>query len=299
MAFSMQTIVILFSAVFIIILNSNIVEPITFFKHGDIPILGRADSYQRSIYKMEKPLTSRDHDANPGQFPWMVSIHIIQIDNDDQYFHCGGSIISNRWVLTAAHCMKQSERILVMFGDVNRAHADYNSYQGPGFAMIGPHVFSHPYWDGHQENDIALLYMPEDIPFGPTVQPIKLSGHMDTYKSYSGKQALIMGWGLNGTGRETTILQYGFLPIISIEMCYISGYITSDTLCTAANTGLDACPGDSGGPLIVYSQNYNCYIQIGVVRAGVNKHCPSAYPGFYTRIDSHYLWIQKITGILF
>ncbi|KAG8038555.1 hypothetical protein G9C98_006251 [Cotesia typhae] len=246
MAFRMQTIVILFSAVFTTILNSNFVEPITFFKHGNIPILGRADAYQRSIDEMEKPLTSRDHDASPGQFPWMVSIHIIQIDNDDQYFHCGGSIISNRWVLTAAHCMKQFERILVMFGDVNRAHADYHSYQGPG-----------------------------------------------------GKQALIMGWGLNGTGRKTAILQYGFLPIISFEMCYIHGYITSDTLCTAANTGVDACPGDSGGPLIVYSQNYNRYVQVGVVRAGVNKDCPSAYPGFYTRVDFHYLWIQKTTGILF
>lgn len=134
---------------------------------------------------MEKPLTSRDHDASPGQFPWMVSIHIIRIDNDDQYFHCGGSIISNRWVLTSAHCMKQSERILVMFGDVNRAHADYHSYQGPGFAMMGPHVFSHPYWDGHHENDIALLYMPEDIPFGRKIFLKTLNDQLSSTINYN------------------------------------------------------------------------------------------------------------------
>ncbi|XP_044594345.1 collagenase-like [Cotesia glomerata] len=296
MAFSVQTIIILFNA---LIINNSFVESITFFKRKDFLVPGQADTFKDSIYEMADRMASRENDASIGQFPWMVAIHASIINNNDEYSHCGGSIISNRWVLTAAHCVKQSEQILIMFGDVNNDHADSRFYQGPGFAMIASNIFSHPYWDEHHENDIALIYMPEEIPFGPTVKPIRLSSHMDTDESYDGKKALIMGWGDNGTGRGSSILQYGSLPIIPNNKCYEDGYIDPDLLCTASDTGAEACQGDSGSPLIVYNHYYRQFIQVGIFSTGLDNDCPSAYPGWYTRVDSHYLWIQSITGILF
>ncbi|CAG5078353.1 Similar to Venom serine protease Bi-VSP (Bombus ignitus) [Cotesia congregata] len=194
--------------------------------------------------------------------------------NDDEYFYCGGSIISNRWVLTAAHCVTQSEQILIMFGDVNRDHADSDFYQGPGFAMIASKIFSHPYWDGHHKNDIALLYMPEDIPFGHFPATWIPTNHI-----YDGKKALIMGWGDNDMGKGSSILQYGSVPIIPNNKCYEDGYIDPDLLCTAGNTGVEACKGDSGSPLMVYSHYYNQFIQVGIISAGLDYDCPSAYPG--------------------
>lgn len=109
------------------------------------------------------PYISGGSFAKPGQYPYMAVVHrLVDYGVIDK---CGGTIISNRWVLTAGHCVENKPRIfLVVFGIVDKSGIGYNWVIGPGVSMITTEVVLHPQYEKNI-NDIALLHMPSDIPF--------------------------------------------------------------------------------------------------------------------------------------
>ncbi|XP_008560236.1 complement factor D [Microplitis demolitor] len=288
--------IILILLILLNIKNSG-VESITFLTRNDLNLMEKADNFERSPYELADKIEARNNQAKNGQFPWMAAIHSLYLDKVWAYRVCGGSILSVRWVLTAGHCVKNINEFLVIFGDVDRRNSGYRTYDGPGVAMLATDSVIHPDYQINV-NDIALLYMPEDIPFGPTIQPIRLAGRNEVHKSYAGRRALVLGWGGDGisqTRRDS--LQFGFLPIISHEKCFLDWDLPESVVCTAANTGVDACKGDSGSPLVIDSNRYHQYLQIGIVSSGYDVECPSSRPGLYTRVDYFNEWIYFVTGI--
>lgn len=150
-------------------------------------IIGSSTSFQ-----LEGDRIIDGQTAKPGQFPYQVSLRVpYLVGHDIAYAHyCGGSIISNRWILSAAHCMdgkySTPSNILVYIG----AH----HYKNDGRRYFLSKIVKHPKYDWRiLKNDVGLLQTVETIQFSATVKPIQLSkGFVN-----KGVVATVSGWGWN------------------------------------------------------------------------------------------------------
>ncbi|KYN09653.1 Venom protease [Trachymyrmex cornetzi] len=226
--------------------------------------------------------------ARLGDFPYMALVQ--QILGNGNIGQCGGTILSKRWVLTAAHCAENyPKRFLVTFGIINIPYGiSYDSYRGSGVSMMATQALVHPYYS-QGFNDIALIYIPHDIPFSRNIQPINLPYE----ENFDDKSALVIGWGKYYTNsKASTRLQYAALPIIKNTVCrQFWVQVTEKEICTAPGLGRDACQGDSGGPLVIVENGM--HTQIGIVSYG-DADCPSNQPGVFTRVSSYISWIDEI-----
>lgn len=132
---------------------------------------------KKSITHLQKKIDELDEDrifggeyAKQNQFPFMAVVH--QLMGNGRVSQCGGTIISSRWVLTAGHCVASGPyQFLVVFGTRDKTGIAYNFYQGPGVAMLTTQAVLHPKYRTTM-NDIALLHMPQNIPFGSKTSEI-------------------------------------------------------------------------------------------------------------------------------
>lgn len=254
----------------------------------------------------EKPKTSphlnKKHDfrisvvggetAVPFSWPWMVSIH--KRSSTGFEYLCGGCIISNQFILTAAHC----------FGSGIRAYSEYivkigghKSSEGIDYGV--EKITVHPnYIDGQYYHDIAIIKLSLIIPIN--ISPACLPSEKDFYAP--GKNTTIIGWGTTSfAGQSAEDLQEAVVNVVSNAQCNHSYArlkqpslprgITAGFLCAGISTGgKDACQGDSGGPLMIKDTSSSAWKVIGVVSFGYQ--CATAgFPGVYTRVSSYLQWI--------
>ncbi|CAK9294624.1 unnamed protein product [Gordionus sp. m RMFG-2023] len=178
--------------------------------------------------------------ASPHTWPWQVAL--LKYGK----LKCGGSMISQRWIVTAAHCVergyKNDFRILV--GSHNLLDRDDGSEI---IEIAGIHI--HPDWNRKiLKNDIALIKLKKPIKFNKKIQPICLP--IMHYNVKGGAQCHATGWGLTENGRTKT-LQQTCLSVSGEAECLKYNRFPKErhTVCSQSQ-GTNVCFGDSGGPLM-------------------------------------------------
>ncbi|XP_053306178.1 trypsin-like [Spea bombifrons] len=209
--------------------------------------------------------------------PYIVSLNA-------GYHFCGGSLINDLWVVSAAHCYQS--RIEVRLGE-----HDIAVLEGTEQFIKSEKVIRHPRYNSYLlDNDIMLIRLAEPVKLNSRVQQIRLP----TSCASAGTQCLISGWGntLSYGSNYPDLLQCLDAPILTDQECRNAypGQITDNMICVGyLEGGKDSCQGDSGGPVVC-----NGELQ-GVVSWG--RGCALAgYPGVYTKVCNYVSWIEETIG---
>jgi hypothetical protein len=238
--------------------------------------------------------------AKLGEFPWIVALGYRNAKNPQlPKWLCGGSLITDRHVLTAAHCIyNRPDLYLARLGDLDLF--DNNDGAKPSTVSLANAKIHENYSPTRYNNDIAILTLQESVN-NPTVWPICLPT-VNPYRSmsYLNFSPTLAGWGsVSFRGPSSSTLQQIFVPVLDNQQCVRAfakaATIDDKILCAGSLNGdKDACGGDSGGPLmheINEGNNYRVY-QIGIVSYGFRCAVPG-YPGVYTRVTAYVDWIEK------
>jgi len=230
-------------------------------------------------------------EAIPHEFPFMA----VLLNRNRQF--CGGSLIDQKHILTAAHCVAHMSKydvqnLRVRLGDHNIHQDSDSTHTEKRVKRVIRHkgFSSSTLW-----NDVAILTMEDDVEFTPNIQPICLA---EGSSSYVDNIVTVAGWGtLKEGGKQPSVLMKVDVKVWTNERCKTSygsnapGGITSHMMC-ASDTNRDSCSGDSGGPLFTCPWGGRC-TQIGIVSWGIGCAKPQ-YPGVYTRVTQMLEWIQRI-----
>nr|AKN89450.1 trypsin-like serine protease [Macrobrachium nipponense] len=249
------------------------------------------------------PLARGGTEADVGEFPHMVSILTFR-DGDIPVHVCGGVLISDRYVLSAAHCKQgDQDTYYVRVG----GHRLNQRRSGIDIDSKVIDFIQHPeYKPPRRYNDIALLKLAITVEFSRYIRAACLP-HRDV-RIRSGTKMIIAGWGLyDRSGQTSDVLRKAEVTVIDRIECDKNPQISdvrnsleypvgiTDSIICANETKSGACTGDSGGPLMVATRT-TCDVKevVGLVSRGLPDCQQSDVPGTCTRVEYYVDWIVRL-----
>uniref|UniRef100_A0A8C7VP37 Peptidase S1 domain-containing protein n=1 Tax=Oncorhynchus mykiss TaxID=8022 RepID=A0A8C7VP37_ONCMY len=230
-------------------------------------------------------------DAQKGSWPWIV---YLSITDDTGSFSCGGSLLTEEWVLTAAHCVDPNDnpipdRFSIRLGthSLNELSVFYRSIS---------RIVSHPQYQRFDLlHDIALVKMREKVSFSTLVKNISLPNPSDNFGP--GSKCFVAGWcnvGNYGKLSGNWTLQELTVTIEKRRTCKKKfSPFTDNMLCVSSMEGRKgSCQGYSGGPLVCCSSGV--LFQVGIVSFGdINGCALKGFPEVYTRVERYMDFINE------
>lgn len=244
------------------------------------------------------------------EFPWMAALKYTKSEGNPEDFRCSGTLISSRYVLTAAQCLfvRGVNLTAVRLGEwrfstTNDCVEDTETNEtcaDPVLDMGIAERIPNPFYSKQTgNNDIALLYLEKEVHFTEYIKPICLPPG-DMRPSPPGTKMHISGWGITENGSQSDVKLKVEIPVVGNKQCqgiykdYMN--INPNQECAGGEEGKDACNGDSGGPLMHTFQYDHVkepqWYQEGIIYRGLG--CGNAgIPGLYTRVTRYVKWIQE------
>lgn len=243
--------------------------------------------------------------ANIGDWPWITAVLHARVADPFRAQFCGGTLISEQWVITAAHCVTGPDgAIRFTQGDLDVliGRADLRGTGGERVPVV--RVVTHPrYNSSTNESDLALLQLGRDPLDGTTWGAIPLIPPGDPGGlTNPGTPAWVAGWGELGPRRGfPSQLHEVRLPIVSqttLILAYPPPFFIISENMIGAGPGdgtADTCQGDSGGPMIVRDASGNAFLA-GVTSWGLQCGTAGSY-GVYVRMANFCEWVQSVSGV--
>merc|ERR1712142_168187 len=229
-------------------------------------------------------------DAALGAWPWQASLQ------RHGSHSCGASLVSDRWLVTASHCVEETlSTYTIILGMHDREAQSQGAPKRYGVAKIIKHPGWRPRLPGFP-NDIALVELSEPAVMGEFVKTIEMA---DSDEGFAGEpDCYVTGWGrTKGGGPLPDILQEAHIDVYTQEYCRktMFGSILRDGhICIGKRFKSGSCQGDSGGPLVCKVAGK--WKLVGATSFGV-AGCRPMFPSVYSRVSYYRTWIRKTINV--
>nr|XP_055023652.1 chymotrypsin-like elastase family member 2A [Misgurnus anguillicaudatus] len=230
-------------------------------------------------------------DVRPHSWPWQISL---QYSSGGNWHHiCGGTLISNEWVLTAAYCISSSRTYRVYLGKHNLKKEEEEG----SFAIAPAKIIDYENRNSiFLRNDIALIKLENPITPSDTIMPACMPA--DGVILAHNEPCYVTGWGslyINGPIADN--LQQALLPVVDYETCSKSDWwgsqVTRNMICAGGDGIVSGCNEDYGGPLNCKGDDGAWEVH-GIVSFGSGIYCNYAKkPTVFIRVSAYIDWISK------
>lgn len=270
-----------------------------------IPVCGRSDSPR-------SPFIYHGNASEIGQWPWQVALSMWSKGEQAWDLQCGGTLLSESWLVTAAHCVAKDRRgnlhapkdLRFYFGKYHRDDALDDAFVQ---VRTPQEIHVHDDYDPVKyDADIAMVLLDRPVELTSRVQPICLpSERTSQLNIVDGNLGVATGWGQTENRSYADVLRQAVIPVVSAKECeraYREGRfpltVTPNMFCGGYVKGrVDACTGDSGGPFAFMDDtvtDQRVWVLEGIVSWGGPRGCgaPNHFGG-YTKVAAFVEWIRQ------
>ncbi|XP_025836154.1 brachyurin-like [Agrilus planipennis] len=253
-------------------------------------ILPSRETVHRGYNQLESSEDTRivgGSEAVPNSIPYQAALRLFYDDGSTNF--CGGSLITKRYVLTAAHCLVDNLVSLEVILGAHKFRENEATQQSIPTSTFKVHE---RFNNQTLENDVGVVYLETPAEINRYVQVIALPSRADVSNSFAGSAAIASGWGYTSTSASdvTEALRYINVTILTKAACSVTYKDVRDSVICSSGAGKKGlCAGDSGGPLAANKK------LVGVASFRGFNGCEAGDPSGFSRVTSFLNWIKANT----
>ncbi|XP_045523724.1 proclotting enzyme-like isoform X3 [Pieris brassicae] len=272
------------------------------------------DQCGKVVRNSPNPLVVNGKPTLEGQWPWQIALY--QTQTVDNKYICGGTLVSHKHVITAAHCVTRKESVRVVNKNTLTVYLGKHNLRttvdGVQIRLVGE-IIVHPRYNASSfSRDLGILKLRESVQYTDYVRPVCLwPDDLVDLNNVIGKTGSVVGWGFDETGVATEELTLVEMPVVDHLTCirsyseFFSRFTSDDTYCAGFRDGISSggkiknkrtsvCNGDSGGGMVFRMQGM-WYLR-GLVSLSVAKHneyrCDTSHYVIFTDLAKFLPWLK-------